>query len=95
MPEINFQIEWPDGTKQTCYSPSFVVKQYFMPGEEYELEEFVDRSRTALSIASDRVKQAYGFACSRALGQLQQIETKASQYHQLSTAKVRFLQFIE
>ncbi len=95
MPEINFQIEWPDGTKETCYSPSLIVKKYFVPGEEYELEEFVNKSRTALNIASDRVKAAYGFACSRALGQLQQIESKASQYKKLSNPKVQFLEFIE
>ena len=61
MPEINFQIQWPDGTKQNCYSPSLIVKKYFTPGETYELTEFVEKSRTALNIASDRVKEAYGF----------------------------------
>lgn len=95
MPEINFQIQWPDGTKETCYSPSLVVRQYFTPGEEYELAEFVTKSRTALNIASDRVKQAYGFPCSRALGQLKQIEAKASEYRELSEAKVRFLDFCD
>jgi len=95
MPEINFQIQWPDGTEQQCYSPSLVVKQYFDPGETYELTEFVDKSRTALTIASDRVKKAYGFSCSRALGQLQQIETKAAEYQQLAEPKVQFIDFIE
>ena len=50
MAEINFQIQWPDGTQQNCYSPSLVVKQYFSPGETYELTEFVEKSRTALNI---------------------------------------------
>ncbi|MEO1692730.1 MAG: MSMEG_0570 family nitrogen starvation response protein, partial [Cyanobacteria bacterium J06631_6] len=77
MPEINFKIQWPDGTQQSCYSPSLVVKKYFIPGDTYPLCEFVEKSRTALNIASDRVKQAYGFPCSRALGQLKQIESKA------------------
>ena len=94
MPEINFQIQWPDGTKQSCYSPSLVVKQYFNPGETYELTEFVKKSRTALNIASDRVKQAYGFSCSRALGQLKQIESKASEYQNLATPKVLFIDFV-
>lgn len=93
MPEINFQIEWPDGTQQNCYSPSLVVKKYFTPGEEYNLNEFVDLSRTALNIASDRVKAAYGFSCSKALGQLQQIESKASEYQKIDNPKVRFLDF--
>ena len=95
MPEINFKIQWPDGTQQTCYSPSLVIKQYFTPGEEYHLTEFVEKSRTALNIASDRVKKAYGFPCSRALGQLQQIEAKASEYQKLTTPEVLFIDFIE
>ena len=94
MPEINFQIQWPDGTKQSCYSPSLVVKQYFNPGETYELTEFVEKSRTALNIASDRVKKAYGFSCSRALGQLKQIEAKATEYQNLPTPKVLFIDFV-
>jgi len=95
MPEINFQIQWPDNEIQSCYSPSLVVKKYFVTGEEYELAEFVEKSRTALSIASDRVKEAYGFPCGKALTQIQQIESKAAQYKDLATPKVRFLKFIE
>ena len=95
MPEINFNIEWPDGVKQSCYSPSLVVKKYFIPGERYELNEFVAKSRTALNIASDRVKEAYGFPCSRALKQLEKIESKAAEYQQLSEPKVLFLDFTE
>lgn len=95
MPEISFKIQWSDGTEQTCYSPSLVVKEYFSPGTKYELNEFVEKSRTALSIASDRVKKAYGFPCGRALGQLQQIETKALEYKDIPEAKVLFIEFIE
>ena len=95
MPEINFKIEWPDGTQQKCYSPSLVVKEYFTPGAEYKLTEFVEKSRTALNIASDRVQKAYGFPCSRALGQLKQIEAKASAYQQLANPTVIFLEFVE
>ena len=93
MPEINFQIQWPDGIKQNCYSPSLVVEQYFSPGETYELAEFVQKSHIALNIASDRVKEAYGFPCSRALEQLKQIEYKASEYQNLTTPKVLFIDF--
>ncbi len=95
MPETNFQIQWPDGKTEICYSPSSVVKKYFVPEAEYELAEFITLARTALNLASDRVKAAYGFPCSRALGQLQQIETRASDYQQLTNPKVRFLEFIE
>ena len=95
MPEINFKIQWSDGTEQTCYSPSLVVKKYFTPETEYQINEFVEKSRTALNTASDRVKEAYGFPCGRALGQLKQIETKALEYKDLPEAKVLFIKFIE
>ncbi|MEL6438086.1 MAG: MSMEG_0570 family nitrogen starvation response protein [Cyanobacteria bacterium J06621_8] len=95
MPEINFKIQWSDGTEQTCYSPSLVVKEHFIPSTEYELNEFIEKARTALNIASDRVKAAYGFPCSRALGQLQQIEAKALEYKDIPDAKVLFIEFIE
>lgn len=95
MPEINYTIQWPDGSQQNCYSPSLVIKQYFNPGETYELADFVAKSRKALNIASDRVKAAYGFPCGRALGQLKQIESKASEYETLSEPKVLFINFIE
>ena len=95
MPETNFKIQWPDGTEQSCYSPSLVVKQYFTPGEKYKLSEFVEKSRTALNIASDRVKKAYGFPCSRALGQLQQIESKATEYQDFFEPQVLVLEFVD
>lgn len=95
MPEIHFQIEWPDGLQETCYSPSLVVQKYFTAGNEYALDDFVERSRTALNIASDRVQAKYGMPCSLALNQLQHIEAKATQYNTLPQPKVRLLKFIE
>ena len=94
MPENRFQIEWPDGAQETCYSPSLVVKDYFNPGTEYALNDFVERSRTALNIASDRVKAKYGHACGLALGQLQQIEMTAIRYRDSPEATVKLLRFI-
>lgn len=95
MPEIRFRIRWSDGTEEVCYSPSLVVKEYFTPDQVYELEDFVERSRTALQIASDRVKAKYGYPCGLALGQLQQIEARAARYSQLPQAQVQFIQFLE
>lgn len=80
MPEIRFQIIWPDGSPETCYSPSLVVKDFFTPEGVYALTDFVERSRTALKIASDRVHPKYGRPCGLALGQLQEIERKAAQF---------------
>lgn len=95
MPEIRFQIEWPDGTQDTCYSPSLVVKDYFTPGETYSLEDFVTKAREALKIASDRVQAKYGYPCGLALGQLQEIEASATRYRDLPNPRVRAVQFIE
>lgn len=77
MPEMHFHIRWPNGLRESCYSPSLVIKDYFVPGTHYPLDDFLERSRTALTIASERVKARYGVPCSLALEQLQRIETTA------------------
>ena len=28
MPEMRFRIRWPDGSTESCYSPSLVVKDF-------------------------------------------------------------------
>lgn len=95
MPEIRFQIQWPDNSQEVCYSPSLIVKEYFTPNQDYDLDDFVQRSQTALTIASDRVKAKYGRPCGLALGQLQTIIDRASQYQSLAAPRVKFIQFIE
>jgi uncharacterized repeat protein (TIGR04042 family) len=75
MPEMRFRVSWPDGTYETCYSPSLVIKDYFVVGKSYSPADFLTRSRTALKIASDRVQAKYGHPCSRALAQLARIES--------------------
>ena len=47
MPEMRFRIRWPDGTPETCYSPSLVIKDFFAPGESYSLHEFLRLSRVS------------------------------------------------
>lgn len=94
MPEIRFQIELPDGSQTTCYSPSLIVKEYFTPGLDYPLDDFIARSRTALTIASDRVQAKYGRPCGLALGQLAEIEALAIQYQHMAQPCVKLIQFI-
>ncbi|SNY66087.1 MSMEG_0570 family nitrogen starvation response protein [Paractinoplanes atraurantiacus] len=77
MPERYVLARWPDGTRQRIYSPSTVVEDYFSDDHEYAVADFVNRCRTALRIASDRVQQAYGFPCSRAAASLVQVEQHA------------------
>jgi uncharacterized repeat protein (TIGR04042 family) len=95
MPEMRFQIEWPDGSQAVCYSPSLIVKEYFTPDHSYDLSDFVARSQTALTIASDRVKAKYGFPCGLALGQLQEIEATAATYDGQILSQVKVIRFIE
>ncbi len=95
MPELRFQIEWPDGSQELCYSPSLVIKDYFTPDQVYPLADFLERSRTALHIASDRVQAKYGMPCSLALGQLSKLEQKATQYAELPEPQVKVLKFVE
>ena len=89
MPEMRFHIQWPDGTRESCYSPSLVVTEHFAPGESYALADFLARSQTALHIASDRVKAKYGRACSLALGQLARIEAGCARFADIEDARVR------
>ena len=93
MPEINFKIQWPDGKQAVCYSPSLVVKDYFEPGQVYTVADFVARSRESLTIASDRVQTKYGFPCSRALGQIRQIEAAAEPYLENPGGEVKVIEF--
>ena len=99
MPEIQFQIQWPDGSQETCYSPSLVVKDYLMVETSYTLEDFLARSRTALQTASQRVQEKYGFPCSLALGQLQRLEAQSArflaQHQEQGSLQVKVLEFLE
>jgi len=88
MPEMYFHVRWPDGAIQHCYSPSTVVADYFTAGTDYELADFVERSRTALGIAGERVREKFGFFCTGASEQLTQIERAASAYRSVAGAKV-------
>ena len=56
MPEMHFTVRWPDGCEHTCYSPSLIVQEYLTPGQRYALPDFLQRTHTALSIASERVR---------------------------------------
>jgi uncharacterized repeat protein (TIGR04042 family) len=80
VPEIYFRVGWPDGSQQRCYSPSLVVEEFFQVGQAYPVGEFAGRAATALGIASDRVREKYGFPCSRAAAALAEIRDRAGKY---------------
>ncbi len=91
MPEMHFLVRWPDGKEQTCYSPSLVAREHLEVGRSYAVSGFVERSRTLLTIAAERVRAKYGAYCSAALDQLAQIEARAADYD--SAAPVRVVGF--
>ena len=94
MPEMRFVIAWPDGREETCYSPSLVVRDFLEEGRSYPLRDFLDRSRQALTIASDRVEARYGYPCSLARGQLARIEAAGARFLDIDDAHVRCRNFI-
>jgi uncharacterized repeat protein (TIGR04042 family) len=91
---MRFVIAWPDGREETCYSPSLVIRDFFVEGESYPIRDFLDRSRKALTIASDRVEAKYGYPCSLARGQLARIEDAAARFLADADARVRCDSFI-
>lgn len=88
MPALHFHVRWPDGTVQRCYSPSRSVKDFLTAGESYALEDFVGRSRSALELASERVRARRGVACASAARQLQEIEHAAGGFVRGDGARV-------
>ena len=93
MPELRFQIRWPDGTLESCYSPSRVVKDHLCAGKSYALQDFLSISRTALSAASERVREKYGTPCSLALGQIVRLETASRAFASRADARVTIESF--
>jgi putative flavoprotein involved in K+ transport len=79
MPEMHFSVRWPNGTTVECYSPSYIIEEYLSEGQHYAVADFVDRARSALNIASERVRERYGYACSSALDQVAAIEQTVSE----------------
>jgi uncharacterized repeat protein (TIGR04042 family) len=77
---MRFVIRWPDGRRESCYSPSLVIRDYFREGESYPLDDFLTRARAALTIASQRVQAKFARPCSLALDQLGDIEAAAAAF---------------
>jgi len=95
MPEMRFRVRWPDGTSESCYSPSLVIKEYFSVGASYALADFLARSRVAFATASERVRAKYGAPCRRAMAQLARIETAAGAFENDWEARVTIDAFEE
>jgi uncharacterized repeat protein (TIGR04042 family) len=75
-----FRVTWPDGASQQCYSPSLVIQDYLTPGQSYPVAEFVRLSDEALTIASERVREKYSFACTSAAAMRDEIWARSRSY---------------
>ncbi len=93
MPAMHYRLRWPDASESLAYSPSLVIEDFFTPGQDYALDDFLRRLREATAIASARVEARYGFACSRAHDQLADTEARAAPFHAQPGARVRVLAF--
>ncbi len=80
MPEVDFLVRWPDGTEQHCVSPSRSIEAVLAPGARYPVDEFVRRSTDALALGSERVRAKYGFACTAAAAQADDLQRAAARF---------------
>lgn len=80
MPAIEFVVEWPDGSRERCYSPSRAISEHLTQGAEYALPQFLERARSGLRAAAQRVSEVHGFVCGRALDQLRVLERRCEAY---------------
>ncbi len=80
MPEMHFAVRWPDGRPMRCYSPSLVIKDWFAPGGQYPVADFLHRARSAYRIADERVRARWGWSCAHAASQLAEIEREAGRF---------------
>ncbi|MDT5266878.1 MAG: hypothetical protein QOI90_3504, partial [Mycobacterium sp.] len=39
MPEMTFDVQWPNGRVQRCYSPSLVMHDYLSAGTDYTVAD--------------------------------------------------------
>lgn len=79
MPEVGFEVRWPDGQLQRCMSPSRSIEAVLVAGGRYPVDEFVQRAGDALRLGSERVRQRYGFHCTAAAAEIAAIEARAAQ----------------
>ena len=78
MPELRFVLRWPDGTAETCYSPSTIVRDHFDPRHTLPDGGIPDAQPHRADRRQRPGQAIYGTPCSLALGQLARIETAAA-----------------
>lgn len=66
MPEIEFEVRWPDGRSQRCVSPSRAIERAIVTGARYPVAEFLRRVRDAFEVGAQRLRAIRGFGCAAA-----------------------------
>ena len=89
MPEVQLNIEWPDGRITRLYSPSTVILNYLRPGEQLPVRQLTGQVREGLRQASERVRARYGFACTRADEEERKLLETAAAYEAEALVRVR------
>jgi uncharacterized repeat protein (TIGR04042 family) len=85
---MTFDVQWPDGRVQRCYSPSLVMHDYLSANTDYTVADFLDRSSHALHEASERVRAKFGFACSSAAWTEEEISSTATEFPSNATIRI-------
>jgi uncharacterized repeat protein (TIGR04042 family) len=85
---MTFDVQWPNGRVQRCYSPSLVMHDYLSAGTDYTVADFLDRSGKALHEASERVRAKFGFACSSAAWTEEEISSTATEFPSNATIRI-------
>jgi uncharacterized repeat protein (TIGR04042 family) len=93
MPAMHYTLRWPDASESTCYSPSLVIQDYLQIGQDYPLDDFIQRLREATAIANERVQAKFGFVCSRAGDQLALLEGQVRRWTAHEDARVAVVAF--
>jgi len=89
MPEVELDLDWPDGSSSRLYSPSTVILEHLAPGEALTVKELRHRGRLALRQASERVRARYGFACTRADEEEQRLLEQAARFGEEERVGIR------
>lgn len=88
MPEVIFQLCWPDGEASQFYSPSTVVYEYLKPGDALSVAELEQKGLAALKEASERVRARYGFACTRTDEEASKLKRRVALYKSTDTVRI-------
>jgi uncharacterized repeat protein (TIGR04042 family) len=80
MPEMLFDVLWPDDSLDRCYSPSRVIQKHVRADASYAVDDLIGRLRNGLLEAGDRMSERVGHDCSGARDQLALLESKSTRF---------------